>query len=738
MAYQVTARKWRPQRFSDMVGQEHIARTLKNAIRTGHIAHAYLFVGPRGIGKTTSARIFAKALNCKRPVDGEPCCECSSCRSIADETNVDIIEIDAATHTQVDKAREICEDVLHLPIASKYKIYIIDEVHMLSKSAWNALLKTIEEPPAHAKFIFATTEVNKVLPTVISRCQRFDLRRIPSELIAQRLSYIAHEEKINISPSAINVIARAADGGMRDAQSLLDQLVSFFGTDAGNEEISEEQALSLFGLTAPEEMEELLNSILNNDRAATILSIHKFAEQGKNLETLFEEVLAWLRGIMLSIILPNPQSVLDENPEKIQIYQKLATNRNVNMVQTLLEQLSASSYLLREAINKQVFIETIMLKSMRSAHAVRIEDLLIRLNQIRRNGELDVLAKVPPLAQIPVSAAQPVRPTAPAVPQAPVSAARPVRPTAPAVPQAPVSAAQPVRLIAPAAVPQAPVSAAQPVRPTAPAVPQAPVSAARPDSSSVTRPQSAPASSPVSPSPAPAPQMKQQVPVMEKSVEEKSAVSPSPAEPEKIAEDEKKAEKPASSVSSPVSSAENQTVPVSSVSAAELQEEPEDEAEDEPEEEEILPLEESPADAKNDMVMPLSERFSPDLLWEKLMKDVRENTNLFSISDLMTEGVPLKLESSTLTVAFDEDYGDLAYQSVIREKDILTNCLKQMSRDSSAVLCLIRRKGVRTPEAKVQKKTLDELKREASRIPIVDKTADLFSGLIVDVLESKQ
>ncbi|MBP3395415.1 MAG: DNA polymerase III subunit gamma/tau, partial [Lentisphaeria bacterium] len=460
MAYQVTARKWRPQRFSDMVGQEHIARTLKNAIRTGHIAHAYLFVGPRGIGKTTSARIFAKALNCKRPVDGESCCECSSCKSIADETNVDIIEIDAATHTQVDKAREICEDVLHLPIASKYKIYIIDEVHMLSKSAWNALLKTIEEPPAHAKFIFATTEVNKVLPTVISRCQRFDLRRIPSELIAQRLSYIAHEEKINISPSAINVIARAADGGMRDAQSLLDQLVSFFGTNAGNEEISEAQALSLFGLTAPEEMEELLNSILNNDRAAAILSIHKFAEQGKNLETLFEEVLAWLRGIMLSIILPNPQSVLDENPEKILIYQKLATDRNVNMVQTLLEQLSASSYLLREAINKQIFIETIMLKSMRSAHAVRIEDLLVRLNQIRRNGELDVLAKVPSLAQMPVAQ------TAPAVhPQ--------VAQTAPPV-QIPVtSPSQPV----PSQIPHPQVAQTSPqpqVRQTpAPAVPAA-------------------------------------------------------------------------------------------------------------------------------------------------------------------------------------------------------------------------------------------------------------------------
>ncbi len=706
MAYQVTARKWRPQRFSDMVGQEHIARTLKNAIRTGHIAHAYLFVGPRGIGKTTSARIFAKALNCKRPVDGEPCCECSSCKSIADETNVDIIEIDAATHTQVDKAREICEDVLHLPIASKYKIYIIDEVHMLSKSAWNALLKTIEEPPAHAKFIFATTEVNKVLPTVISRCQRFDLRRIPSELIAQRLSYIAHEEKINISPSAINVIARAADGGMRDAQSLLDQLVSFFGTNAGNEEISEAQALSLFGLTAPEEMEELLNSILNNDRAAAILSIHKFAEQGKNLETLFEEVLAWLRGIMLSIILPNPQSVLDENPEKILIYQKLATDRNVNMVQTLLEQLSASSYLLREAINKQIFIETIMLKSMRSAHAVRIEDLLVRLNQIRRNGELDVLAKVPSLAQMPVAQ------TAPAVhPQ--------VAQTAPAV-QIPVtSPSQPV----PSQIPHPQVAQTSPqpqVRQTpAPAVPVASV-----------------------------PQMEKPVPAMEKPVEEvrqmtQSQAVPPQIQPEPVPEketapqagEEKKAVSPPSAPP-----ADEEPVAVPSVSAAvELkEEEPEDESEDEPEEEDMISAEELLADTKNDTVMPLSERFSPDLLWEKLVKDVRENTNLFSIPDLMTEGVPLKLEYSTLTVAFDEDYGDIAYQSVIKEKDLLTNCLKQMSRDSSAVLRLIRKKGVRTPEAKVHKKTLDELKREASNIPIVDKTADLFSGLIVDVLESKQ
>ncbi|MBO4631419.1 MAG: DNA polymerase III subunit gamma/tau, partial [Lentisphaeria bacterium] len=361
----------------------------------------------RGIGKTTSARIFAKALNCKHPIDGEPCCECSSCKAIADESSVDVIEIDAATHTQVEKARDICEDVLHLPISSKYKIYIIDEVHMLSKSAWNALLKTIEEPPAHAKFIFATTEVNKVLPTVISRCQRFDLCRIPAELIANRLEFIASEEKIQISRSALEVIARAADGGMRDAQSLLDQLVSFFGATSGGESISEAQALSLFGLTAPGEMESLLHSILANDRTAAILSIHQFAAQGKNLETLFEEILTWLRGVLLSLVLPDPQAVLDENPEKINCYRKLAQGSRPDTLQILLEQLAASSYLLREAINKQVFMETILLKAMRAAHAIKMEDILIRLNEIRRNGELDGIEKIPSLARVPVQGGSP-------------------------------------------------------------------------------------------------------------------------------------------------------------------------------------------------------------------------------------------------------------------------------------------------------------------------------------------
>src|SRR5437016_5003716 len=245
MSYQVIARKYRPQRFADVVGQEHVTETLSNAINRKRIAHAYLFVGPRGTGKTTIARIFAKCLNCTGGPSATFPDDDPRCQEITEGRSLDVLEIDGASNRGIDEIRELRETAKYAPSSSRFKIYIIDEVHMLTKEAFNALLKTLEEPPAHVKFMFATTEPEKVLPTILSRCQRFDLRRIPASLIIQHLAWIAKQEKVEIDEPALYAIARGADGGMRDAESTLDQLISFCG-----DKIVEADVLSMFGLAA--------------------------------------------------------------------------------------------------------------------------------------------------------------------------------------------------------------------------------------------------------------------------------------------------------------------------------------------------------------------------------------------------------------------------------------------------------------------------------------------------------
>ncbi|MBT3193353.1 MAG: DNA polymerase III subunit gamma/tau, partial [Verrucomicrobia bacterium] len=313
MAYEVLARKWRPQQFDDVVGQDHVTQTLKNAISSNRIHHAYLFVGPRGIGKTSVARIFAKALNC---LDGgptaTPCDKCGSCLEIMKGTSLDVLEIDGASNNGVDQVRELRETVKFAPTRSKFKLYIIDEVHMLSTAAFNALLKTLEEPPPHVKFMFATTEPEKVLATIVSRCQRFDLRRISVPKIVERLELIAEADGISADSDALLAIARGAEGGLRDAESAFDQLISFKG-----KEIAEDDVLSVFGLVSRSTLEQLAEHVLTGDIKGLIGIVGELDASGKDLRRLVIEIMAHFRNLLICLNVDDPSENLDLTSEQI-------------------------------------------------------------------------------------------------------------------------------------------------------------------------------------------------------------------------------------------------------------------------------------------------------------------------------------------------------------------------------------------------------------------------------------
>ncbi len=378
MSYQVIARKYRPQRFADVVGQEHVTQTLANAIGQKRIAHAYLFCGPRGTGKTTIARIFAKCLNCTGGPkidfdDADP-----RCVEIAEGRALDVLEIDGASNNGVEQVRELRETCKYAPANSAFKIYIIDEVHMLSTAAFNALLKTLEEPPAHVKFMFATTDPEKVLPTILSRCQRFDLRRIPSALIVKHLAQIAKLEKVKISEPALLAIARGADGGMRDAESTLDQLISFCG-----DKIEEPDVLSMFGLAAQSQVLGLSRAVLAGEIQAALGLLHELAQNGKDLGRLLSDLLNHFRNLLIFQVSRGDLNLLEVSEAEVAALKEQSPLANTGSLTRILEVLTDAELRLRDTASKKILIEVTMLKAIEARNAVSLDSVLKQLSQMR-------------------------------------------------------------------------------------------------------------------------------------------------------------------------------------------------------------------------------------------------------------------------------------------------------------------------------------------------------------------
>ena len=363
--------KYRPMTFDDVVGQEHVVRTLRHAIESGRIANAYLFIGPRGIGKTTLSRIFAKALNCTSPRGVEPCGECTNCREIAAGRSIDVTELDAASHNKVEDVKPIIEQCPFRPTASKYKIYIVDECHMLSGAAWNALLKTLEEPPPHVRFIFATTEGDKVLATIVSRCQRFDLRRIQTHDIVSRLKHVCAREGVEAEEDALLAIARGAEGGMRDALSSLDQLISFKG-----DRVTEEDALGVFGLVSRRALEGLAGAILKGDTAAILGAVETFDSAGKNMRRISGELLQHFRNLVVLQALGPQAKALAATPDQVRVLEEQAQGVDPGRVFRVCDQLAEMEDKLRHVLSARTLIEMSLLRASRLATTATVDELL--------------------------------------------------------------------------------------------------------------------------------------------------------------------------------------------------------------------------------------------------------------------------------------------------------------------------------------------------------------------------
>jgi DNA polymerase III subunit gamma/tau len=413
-SYQVIARKYRPQRFSDVVGQEHVTQTLSHAIETGRIAHAYLFCGPRGTGKTTIARIFAMCLNSTGGPKASFAADDAKALEISEGRSLDVMEIDGASNRGIDEIRDLRETVKYAPASSKFKIYIIDEVHMLTKEAFNALLKTLEEPPAHVKFMFATTEPEKVLATILSRCQRFDLRRIPINLMVDHLRHIAKQENVEIDDAALFAIARGADGGMRDAESALDQLISFCG-----DTIVEKDVLSMFGLTSQGQLLTLSNALLRGEADVVLREFNDLTKHGKDLGKFVADLLQHLRNLLVFQISKGDTRLLELSEAEANTMAEQSALVGTDALTRMMEVLTNAESALRDAASRKIFIEVALIKVIDARNAVSIDSVLKRLNDLR-SGE----AGSAPAASVAVSRSAAPAPVAPKPAAAPSRAAQ--------------------------------------------------------------------------------------------------------------------------------------------------------------------------------------------------------------------------------------------------------------------------------------------------------------------------
>lgn len=377
MVYQAIYRKWRPTTFEDVVGQSHITETLKTEIRTGRLAHAYLFCGTRGTGKTTTAKILSRAVNCENPHgNGNPCNECDSCKGILNNTILDVVEIDAASNNGVDNIRELRDNISYTPANVKYKIYIIDEVHMLSPGAFNALLKTLEEPPAHAIFILATTEPHKIPATIQSRCQRFDFRRISLKNIAGRIGEITRKDNIKITNDAINLVAELGDGSMRDALSILDLCAGIEG------EITREDIENVTGAVSRDGLFKLSEALINGDVSKALVLTDKLLENGREVNVLIEELVLCFREMMIVRVVSEPSEIIDKSDEDIKKYKEIADKTSVEKMLYIIRTLSDTTNLCKTSANPTVMLEASVVKMCDPSLDATSESFALRIKKL--------------------------------------------------------------------------------------------------------------------------------------------------------------------------------------------------------------------------------------------------------------------------------------------------------------------------------------------------------------------